>query len=93
MCDPRFPDQRSSGKSFEQKDLLDVELESTLTSKTAALRHSDQVHRKEPKSNSIFEAVVSDVVEEEQHNSRVCQKEEAWVEDRAIPVAPVKKQR
>ena len=63
---------------------------STLMLHASAQYHSAQVHHKEPKSFSRLKALVTDVLKDQQQHSVKAQQHKGQVQDRAIPVAPVK---
>ena len=60
---------------------------STLRQNALERCHSDQTHRKEPKSYSILKAMVSDALADKQQHRLIGQKQKGRVKDRAIPVA------
>ena len=63
-----------------------------LMQKALALNHSDQVHRKEPKRYGKLKALVTDILHDQQQETLTAQKD-SFVEDKAIPVVPVKGKR
>ena len=78
-----------------EEDLLEGfyhrQLEKSISMQNAsALYHTDQAHRKDPKSYSKLKALITDVLTELQQNYRMAQKQKGQVKDRAIPVTPEK---